>query len=222
MNQIFHPSMNTISRVSIFGAIFILIAITAIVYYFVRSPYLTGEDVPINQPVPFSHQHHVEQLGIDCRYCHTSVEKAAFAGIPSTHTCMTCHSQIWTEAPMLEPVRESYRTGIPIPWNRVHDLSDFVYFNHSIHVTKGVGCESCHGRVNEMPLVWKEETLFMEWCLDCHRHPERYVRPADQVFVMGWEDEAPSGYDQLVEGPRLVSEYGLEDYRLDDCSICHR
>jgi hypothetical protein len=214
--------MNTISRVSIFGALFILIGIGAIIYYFVRSPYMTRANVPVNQPVPFSHRHHVEQLGIECRYCHTSVTRSDFAGLPSTQTCMTCHSQIWTEAPMLEPVRESFRTGIPIQWNRVHDVPDFAYFNHSIHVAKGIGCETCHGQVNEMPLVWKEGTLFMEWCLDCHRHPEDNVRPIAEVFTMNWEETLPGDYNQLVEGQNLVAEYGIEVGRLDDCSICHR
>jgi hypothetical protein len=220
MNQTFHPSMNTISRVSIFGAVFILAGLGAMIDYLVRSPYNTGEDIARHQPVAFSHEHHVDQLGIDCRYCHTSVEEAAFAGIPATETCMTCHSQIWTEAPMLEPVRESFRTGEPLQWNRVHDVPDFTYFNHSIHVHQGIGCETCHGRVDQMPLVWKEETLLMEWCLDCHRNPQNYIRPRTEVFEMGWS--WPADVDQMAEAHRLVEAYGIEVGRLDDCSICHR
>lgn len=222
MNQIFHPSMNTISRVSIFGALFILVGLGGVVDYLVRSSYFTNVNVAVNQPVPFSHLHHVQQLGIDCRYCHTSVEEAAFANVPPTETCMTCHSQIWTEAPMLEPVRDSYQTGVPIEWNRVNNVSDFVYFNHSIHVDKGIGCETCHGRVDQMPLAWKEKTLFMEWCLECHRNPAQFIRPSEEVFTMGWDTSTPEEFDRSIDGHQLVEAYGIEVGRLDDCSICHR
>jgi hypothetical protein len=181
-----------------------------------RSDYATGAHAALEQPVPFSHKHHVGGEGIDCRYCHTSVEESAFAGLPPTETCMSCHSQIWSEAPVLEPVRESYRTGKPIKWTRVHHLAEFVYFDHSIHVNKGVGCETCHGRVDQMPLTWKENTLLMEWCLDCHRQPEQYVRPREAVFQMGWK---PGG-DQLTLGRRLVKEYKIRS--LTDCYTCHR
>jgi hypothetical protein len=220
MNQIFHPSMNTIARLSIFGAIFVLIGVGVVVNYLVRSPYLTQVNVVREQPVPFSHLHHVSQLGIDCRYCHTSVEDSSFAGIPPTQTCMTCHSQVWTEAPNLEPVRESFRTDLPLQWTRVNDVSDFVYFNHSIHLNNGIACETCHGRVDEMALMWKTETLQMEWCLECHRQPEKYVRPLDEVFTMGYQ--LPPGHDPAGEGQQLITEYGIEVGRLDDCSICHR
>ena len=220
MNQIFHPSMNTIARLSIFGAVFVVIGLGAMLNYLVKSPYLTQVNVAREQPVPFSHLHHVRQLGLDCRYCHTSVEDSSFAGIPPTQTCMTCHSQVWTEAVNLEPVRASYRTGQPLEWLRVNSLSDFVYFNHSIHVHRGIGCETCHGRVDQMPLTHKAETLQMGWCLECHRHPEKFVRPLDQVFTMGWQP--PPGHDQLVDGQQLVAAYGIEVGRLDDCSICHR
>ena len=186
MAQIFHPSTNTISRVSIFGAVFFVAALAWLLAAVNRSSYVTREGVVHAQPVPFSHKHHVSGLGIDCRYCHTSVEEAAFAGIPPTKTCMTCHAQIWTDSPMLEPVRHSYRTGQPIVWTRVNDLPDFVYFNHSIHVKKGIGCETCHGRVDQMPLTWQATSMQMEWCLDCHRAPERFVRPRELVFQMGW------------------------------------
>jgi len=219
MSQIFHPSMNTISRVTIFGAVFILIGVGLIINYLVRSPFFTQVNVAKEQPVPFSHLHHVDQLGLDCRYCHTSVEDASFAGIPPTETCMTCHSQVWTEAEMLEPVRESFRTGTPLQWNRVYDLSDFVYFNHSIHVNKGIGCESCHGPVDQMPLTWKAETLHMEWCLSCHRHPEENIRPAADVLTMGWE---PEGTTQAALGAQLVVQNNINAEPLDDCSICHR
>jgi hypothetical protein len=185
-----------------------------------RSAYVTEVGVAREQPVPFSHKHHVSGLGIDCRYCHTTVEQAAFAGMPSTHTCMTCHSQIWTDSPMLAPVRESLQTDRSIAWTRVHDLADFVYFNHSIHVKQGIGCVSCHGRVDRMPLIWREHTLYMEWCLDCHRQPERFVRPREQVFNLAWQ--APSESEQLTLGRQLVETYKIQTHQLTDCSICHR
>ena len=216
MAQIFHRSTNTISKVSIFGAVFILAALIWFLLAINRSSYVTQASVVQPQPVPFSHKHHVGGLGIDCRYCHTSVEQSAFAGIPSTETCMTCHSQIWSDSPVLEPVRASFRNDTPLKWTRVHDLPDFVYFDHSIHIHKGIGCGTCHGSVGRMPLMWKEETLNMEWCLDCHRHPERFVRPRDQAFNPDWEHPA----DQVSAGSRLVLEYDIQP--LTDCAICHR
>jgi hypothetical protein len=168
------------------------------------------------QPVPFSHKHHVSGLGIDCRYCHTAVETSSFAGIPPTETCMSCHSQIWFDSPMLEPVRASFQTGRALHWTRVHDLPDFVYFNHSIHLEKGVGCSTCHGRVDQMPLTLAEHSLLMEWCLDCHRMPERFVRPRGYIFRMDWTPPA----NQLTLGRRLVKEYGIR--KLTDCYTCHR
>lgn len=215
MSQIFHPSTNTISRVSIFGAVFVLAALVWLLGVYSRSPYESRVGVARDQPVPFSHKHHVDGIGIDCRYCHTSVEESSFAGIPPTATCMGCHSQIWAEAPMLEPVRASFRTGEPLEWTRVHDLADFVKFDHSIHVAKGVGCQTCHGQVDQMPLMWRESTLFMEWCLDCHRHPEQYVRPRELVFDMDYGTPA----NQAELGARLVRDYDIES--LTNCSICH-
>jgi hypothetical protein len=215
--QIFRPAANSIARGSIVGAVVVAVGILAAVAIAQRSPYTTGVGVARAQPILFSHKHHVSDDGVDCRYCHTSVEEGPFAGIPSTDVCMNCHREIWNESSMLAPVRESYRAGRPIVWNRVHDLPDFVYFDHSIHVAKGIGCESCHGRVDQMPLVWKVNTLQMEWCLACHRHPERFVRPRDQVTTMGWQ---PPNGDQLALGRRLVREYHIE--RKTDCSTCHR
>ena len=169
--------------------------------------------------MPFSHAHHVGGLGVDCRYCHTTVETSSFANIPPTKTCMNCHSQIWSTSPTLEPVRASFRTGESIRWTRVHDLPDFVYFNHSIHVNKGVGCETCHGRVDRMPLTWQQNSLQMEWCLDCHRNPEKYVRPREFVTTMGYQPEG----DQAEIGRRLVHEYNIQDARtLTSCNTCHR
>lgn len=216
MSQIFHHSTNTLSKFSIFGAVFLAAGALWLTMAVTRSPYVTGARDAREQPIPFSHAHHVGGIGIDCRYCHTSVERAASAGIPPTATCMNCHSQIWADSPTLEPVRASFRDGVPIQWVRVHDLPQFAYFNHSAHVNKGVGCSTCHGRVDQMPLVWQEATLHMEWCLECHREPERFVRPPDAVFDMAWQ---PSG-DQLAEGRRLVEEHGIAPRVA--CSTCHR
>ena len=216
MPQIFPPSTNTISKVSIFAAVLLFAAFGWILAAIDRSPYVTQAGTIRDQPVPFSHKHHVGGVGIDCRYCHTSVEETAFAGIPPTKTCMNCHSQIWAESPVLEPVRESFRTDRSITWTRVHDLADFVYFDHSIHVKKGIGCVTCHGQVDQMPLMWREHSLQMEWCLECHREPERFVRPRRYVFSMDWEPPA----NQLALGRQLVKEYKIA--KLASCSVCHR
>src|SRR5215467_156886 len=174
MAQIFHHSTNTFSRITIYGAVFALAFFTWGFATLDRSGYETREAQVREQPVPFSHKHHVSDDGIDCRYCHTSVETSSFAGLPPTETCMTCHSQIWANASVLEPVRASFQTGQSLQWTRVHDLPDYVYFNHSIHVNKGIGCSTCHGRVDQMPLTWKVNTLFMQWCIECHRAPQNY------------------------------------------------
>ena len=180
--QIFHRSSNTIAKASIVAvAILASVGLWAVLEI-AKSPYVTYAGIAKPQPVPFSHQHHVAGLGIDCRYCHTSVETSHFAGIPPTKTCMNCHSQMWVGAPLLEPVRESYRTGKSLVWTRVNDLPDFVYFNHSIHINKGVGCNTCHGPVDRMPLMYKHASLQMEWCIDCHRAPEKYLRPKRSGF----------------------------------------
>src|SRR4051794_14649679 len=171
MAQIFHRSTNTIARVSIFAAVFLVGGLLWAALEMSRSPYVTYAGVARMQPVPFSHEHHVGGLGIDCRYCHTSVETSAMAGLPPTHVCMTCHSQIWTGAPVLEPVRQSLATGRPIPWQRVARVPDYVYFNHSIHIDRGVPCVTCHGRVDQMPLMARAQPFQMGWCLDCHRNP---------------------------------------------------
>jgi len=181
-----------------------------------RSGYATQQGVAREQPIQFSHKHHAGELGIDCRYCHTQVESAAYAGIPPTATCMNCHSQIWVDSPALEPVRASWRDDKALEWVKVYDLPDYVYFNHSIHVQNGVACETCHGRVDEMNQVWQQSSLQMEWCLDCHRHPERYVRSKDTVVEFGWEPPA----NQDVIGRGLVGAYDIQTRT--DCSACHR
>src|SRR5512143_956525 len=173
MAQIFHRSANSIAKASIIAAVLLVTSLLWAALELQRSPYYTYAGVAKMQPVPFSHQHHVAGLGIDCRYCHTSVEQSSFAGLPPTETCMTCHSQIWTNAAMLAPVRQSLAADVPLRWTRVNDLPDFVYFNHSIHIDKGIGCVTCHGQVNRMPLMQKAHSLYMSWCLDCHRAPEK-------------------------------------------------
>jgi hypothetical protein len=216
MAQIFHRSANTIARSSLVLLVILAGSLFWMAGAFDRSDYNTDVSAARPQPVPFSHRHHVAGLGMDCRYCHTTVETSAFAGIPPTETCMTCHSQIWADSPMLEPVRSSFRSGESIRWTRVHDLPGFVYFDHSIHLKKGMGCESCHGRVDQMPLIWKTETLQMEWCLDCHRNPEKNIRPRSEVFTMGYKPEG----NQLEIGRKLVDEYKVQ--KLTDCNTCHR
>lgn len=218
MSQIFHKSFNTLSKASVvLGG---LLAASGIAWLLGanRAPYISLINVPREQPVPFSHKHHVGGLGIDCRYCHTSVEEAAQASIPSTKTCMTCHSQVWTNAAMLEPVRQSYQNDQSIPWLKVHDLPDFAYFNHSIHIAKGVGCQTCHGQVDQMPLMMRKNTLNMEWCLTCHRAPEKFLRPREEVFNMNWT--LPKGQTQEQLGAELVEQYHVQ--KLTNCSTCHR
>ena len=218
MAQIFHRSTNTISRFTIFGSLVVVALGLWAALQLQRSPYTTYAGVARPQPVPFSHAHHVGGLGLDCRYCHTSVENSSFAGIPPTKTCMNCHSQIWTNAPMLEPVRQSFQTGKSLEWSRVNDLPDFVYFDHSIHVAKGVGCSSCHGPVDRMALMRQQEPLTMGWCLQCHRHPEQFIRPKAEVFDMSWTPPA----DQDARGAQLVRDYLISTAHLTDCSTCHR
>ncbi len=216
MAQVFGRSSNALAKAGVVGVVVLLSLASWLLYAGVRSDYLTEVGIPRQQPVPFSHKHHVSGDGIDCRYCHSSVEDSAFAGLPATETCMSCHSQIWADSPTLEPVRKSFRDGKPLQWTRVYKLPDFVYFDHSIHVNKGIGCATCHGRVDQMPLTLRANPLHMEWCLGCHREPERFVRPRDLVFQMDYKPPA----DQLALGRRLVAEYGIKS--LTDCYTCHR
>ena len=216
MSQIFKKSANTVSRVSILGALLLAGLLLGLVMEVGNSPWVTQQNVAREQPIQFSHERHVGGNGIDCRYCHTSVEDSKFAGIPPTKTCMNCHSQIFSQSQFLEPVRTSFNSNTPLRWTRVHDLPDFVFFDHSIHVNKGVGCTTCHGQVDRMPLMWQASSLQMQWCLDCHREPERYVRPREAVFRVDYQP--PS--DQLELGKRLVTEYQIQ--KLTSCSTCHR
>lgn len=218
MAQLFRPGANTITVVVIVAIFVVPSAAIALSYVVWDSPYATDQYLTRTQPVPFSHAHHVGDLGLDCRMCHTSVEKAAFAGIPSTHICMTCHSQLWTNAQMLAPVRQSLKSGLPLHWLRVNRLPDYVFFDHSIHVAAGIGCSTCHGPVQHMALMREQAPLTMGWCLGCHRDPAPFIRPESQVFNMDWESPA----DQIAKAHRLM---GVRDIRIDhltDCSTCHR
>ena len=216
MAQIFQRSTNTIARVSIYGAVIFIALLGYAVDVVNNTSYVTEVNTARPQVVPFSHKHHVGELGLDCRYCHSSVEVSSSAGMPATETCMTCHSQIWTNSSMLEPVRASYSSAKPISWTRVNAVPDFVYFNHSIHVAKGVGCTTCHGPVAEMNITWRGQTLYMRWCLECHNAPEKYLRPRSEVFNAFYQP--PS--DQLALGRRLVKEYKVQN--LTNCTTCHR
>ena len=219
MSQVFPKKANAWSKASILAIGFVLLGLGWLILTLQRSDYVTAANQFVEQPVQFSHQHHAGGIGIDCRYCHTSVEVSPSAGIPPTKTCINCHSEIWSTSPYLEPVRASFRDDKPLNWVRVHDLPDFVYFNHSIHVTKGVGSETCHGRVDRMPLMIQKSSLQMEWCLDCHRDPSRYVRPRDQITTMGYQPAVA----QSEIGPRLVKEYKIAGVEhMTSCSVCHR
>ena len=191
MAQIFDRSSNALARMSLVLTGLIVIALGVTLDSLQRSPWVTRQGQRPDQPVPFSHKHHVQGLGLQCQYCHVTVEKSSYAGIPPTKTCINCHSQIWTNAALLEPVRHSWATNESLVWTKVHDLPDYVYFNHSIHVNKGLGCASCHGRVDLMPLMYQQNTLQMEWCLNCHRDPAKNLRPASQVYNMAWEGPTP-------------------------------
>jgi hypothetical protein len=221
MSQIFPRSANALVRSTLFGVVALVLFLGWLVITLMRSSWATKQFEFVEQPIQFSHAHHVGGMGLDCRYCHTSVEKSSFAGIPPTKTCINCHSQIWANAPILEPVRASFRMNTPLNWIRVNDLPDFVYFNHQIHIKQGVGCDTCHGPVDKMPLVYQAKSLLMEWCLDCHRAPEKYIRPRGEVFNMNYQ--VPAGTNQLAEGLRLKKEYNIPGTEhMTSCSICHR
>src|SRR5438309_3922383 len=217
MAQYFSRGADTFARILIFGGASALVSVLAVSYLIVRSHYETMQNVPREQPVQFSHKHHVGGLGIDCRYCHSSVEFAPSAGLPATETCMTCHSQIWANAAMLAPVRQSLAENKPLRWRRVYTLPDYVYFDHSIHVAKGVGCTECHGPIGDMPLTWRATDLTMGWCLDCHRNPAPRLRPREAVFNPHWQRtvETPSG-------AQLMASYRIHPRTLSDCTVCHR
>jgi len=219
MAQIFPRSANTLARVSIAAVVLLAAFLGWAAYDLNQSAWYTDIHVERQQPVPFSHKHHVTDDGIDCRYCHTTVEHSSYAGMPTTHTCMSCHSKLWLNSDMLEPVRSSLVHDTSLRWTRVNAEPDFVYFDHSIHINKGMGCTTCHGPIGQMPLTYRNQTLYMRWCIDCHNHPEKNIRPRDQVFNPNY---APPS-DQLALGKRLVAEYQVKPARLiTDCYTCHR
>jgi len=220
MAQVFPPGANWLVKWTGLGLGVGLVLIVGLAWGVYWGPVVTQKNQFRQQPIPFSHQRHVGANGIDCRYCHTTVEHSAFANIPPTETCMTCHSQILTNEEMFKPLLDSWETGEPMEWTRVHDLPDFVYFDHSIHVNKGIGCSECHGPVHEMRLTYKAESLHMGWCLRCHREPERFIRPKELVFDT--EYERPPSSVQREMGRDLVAEYNIQKGQLMNCSICHR
>jgi len=219
MSQIFAPSTNTLARLSLLvGGLLTAILLTILLVGTV-SPYTRAPvGIAVAQPVRFSHELHSGVLNVDCRYCHITAEQSSYGGIPTTQVCMSCHEQIATYSELLEPVRQSYATGERIEWNRVHYVAQHVYFNHSIHIAKGFGCETCHGRVDEMPLVWQAESMTMSWCLECHREPEQFIRPVEEIYTFGWEPTIP----QEELGAQLVEEYNVQQDGLTTCGVCHR
>jgi hypothetical protein len=236
MSQIFPRNANALARSSLAILISLVLIAGWLVFALMRSSWATKQNEFVEQPIQFSHAHHVGGVGLDCRYCHTSVEKSSFAGIPPTKTCMNCHANLWTTAPILEPVRASFRNDTPLMWIRVNDLPDFVYFNHQIHVKQGVGCVSCHGQVDKMPLMYQAKSLLMEFCLDCHRAPEQYLRPREDVFNMAYEqprgdrpvsvrvgNETRQFTNQLELGRFLRESYRVPSLEhMTSCSVCHR
>jgi hypothetical protein len=247
--QVFRERANTVARFSLVAAGIVVIGGGFAVAALSRSPANTKVGVPKDQPIPFSHQHHAWELGIDCRYCHTTVEKSAYPGMPASETCMSCHSQIWTNSPLLEPLRQSYETGTPLRWVQVNKLPEFVYFNHSIHVSRGLNCNTCHGPVQDMQITWKGNAFQMAWCLECHRAPERYLRtdpahpersPRQIAFDLYWkiqageelnprEKQLKNGGDVSSDAPKdieagkqVIKALGIRVPQLADCWICHR
>ncbi len=245
MAQIFHPGFNTLARLGVLAAVTGPVAVILGASAISRSSYNTKVGVAPDQPIPFSHEHHVNELGIDCRYCHTSVEKSAHSNVPPSETCMSCHSQIWTNSPLLDPVRESYRTNTPLKWNLINKVPEFVYFNHSIHINRGLNCNTCHGPIQKMQMTYKGQYFHMVWCLECHRNPEKFVGKREDVFGLYERAQRTSAKDygglprreqellrhgglvprtgaELEEGKALVKQYGIKTKQLTDCTICHR
>ncbi len=250
MPQIFKSGANTTVKICLLALGFLPVAVFGGGSLISRSPANTNVEVPLNQPVPFSHKHHVMELGIDCRFCHVSVEDSKHASVPPSETCMTCHAQIWTNSPLLEPVRKSYAEGTPIIWNKLNKVPEFVYFDHSIHIDRGINCNTCHGPVQEMHITFKGKNLSMSWCLECHREPEKYIRdqapgknisPQEQVFqlyrnLQAHKEESLSDLDKdlvngealmtkkedIEGGEKLLEKYKINKKQLMDCWVCHR
>ncbi len=222
MPQIFTASADTRLRAGLLATVVVVLCGVLFLGGYMNSSYATLVGWTRHQPVPFSHQHHVGGLGLDCRYCHSGVETGVKAGLPATHICMTCHSQLWTTADVLAPVRESLAADKPIAWHRVARLPDYVYFNHSIHLKRGVPCVTCHGRVDRMPLMARAKPFQMQWCLDCHRNPAPHLRPPEQVTRMDWSVWDSDPQKHKLYGQLMVKAYGITPSKLDDCNICHR
>jgi hypothetical protein len=214
MAQLFPRSSNSLTRASIVGAVLVISLIIGLSAVYFNSPYINQVEIVRDQPVPFSHKHHVSDVGIDCRYCHNAVEKGPSAGMPTSETCMNCHAQIWKDSPMLEPVRKSFRTGEPVKWNRVNRVPDFAYFDHSIHVARGVACTTCHGPMQEMPLAWRQANMKMSWCLECHRNPEKFIGDKKDVFKPVVQEHPHP------EAQKFMMENNIKSQT--DCSVCHR
>ncbi len=248
MAQLFKPSANVAAKLSLILGGALPLGLLYAGSTASRSSANTKVNVPINQPIPFSHKHHAFELGIDCRYCHTGVETSAVAGVPPTETCMSCHSQIWTNSPLLQPLRDSYEKGVPLQWSKVNKVPEFVYFNHSIHIKRGIDCNTCHGPVQEMNMTWKGKAFFMSWCLECHREPEKFLRqdatgvgpsPQEQIFdlyrkyqkaekltpreysIMKGHDYVPSK-EEIETGKELIKQRKIKKEQLADCWVCHR
>ena len=243
MAQVFSPVHNTLARLSLLAALALPAVLIVGISAITRSPYGSNAKVVLDQPVPFSHEHHATELGIDCRYCHTSLETSETAGVPPTHTCMSCHSQIWTNSPLLEPVRQSYYTGVPLHWNKLNSVPDFVYFNHSIHIARGINCNFCHGPVQQMMITYRGRYFYMAWCLKCHREPERNIQPGGAKAVFQLYQDYQRGdlkdareraladgdeYDptpaEVEQGKKTLAEYRMTATKkqLTDCWTCHR
>ncbi len=218
MTQIFSPAADTWLRLLMAASLSLVAGGVVGAVGFARSAYVTSTDFRPAQPVPFSHKHHAGELGIDCRYCHSGVETGPRAGLPPTFTCMTCHSQIWTNAAMLEPVRQSLADNKPITWTRVAKLPDYVYFRHDIHIAKGVGCETCHGRIDGMALTYRAKAFTMDFCVDCHRDPAPNLRPQDRITDMNWTPPA----DKRAAGEAIAAHAGIRAGELTHCYVCHR
>jgi hypothetical protein len=221
VTQIFRPSADIWLRVAVLFVVFVVFGGGLFATGLARSNYATRQAWPIDQTVPFSHKHHVGDLGIDCRFCHMDVEKGEHAQIPPTYTCMTCHSQLWTGAPMLAPVRDSLASGQPLVWRRVAQLPQYVYFDHQIHIQRGVPCVECHGRMDQMPLAYRGQALEMKFCLGCHRDPAPHLKPPDQVTRMDW-----TGWNDIPEhrlyGAAAMKAFHIDPIKLTDCGLCHR
>ncbi|MFM7321656.1 MAG: ammonia-forming cytochrome c nitrite reductase subunit c552 [Armatimonadota bacterium] len=239
MPQLFRPSSNTYAQLAVMGLAATPLSVMVILSQMSRGPAVTGVTTAVDQPVPFSHEHHVNELGIDCRYCHSSVETSAKAGYPATHTCMSCHSQVWSNSPLLEPVRESYEKNVPLKWTTLNKVPDFVFFNHSIHIKRGINCNNCHGPVQSMQMAYKGKPFQMRWCLECHRNPEKYVNEPGFVFdfyekirkdpakltaeeqILAQGEQYARKSDELAKGRELVARYHIKKEQLTDCAVCH-